>query len=109
MRQVRRARVALCKRIGNDATWMLGECKDLAPHLAPRPLPRVVHVKGGHDRVEAIPGILVGADREYLNDPQALSILIATVLSDQDLEDLAHRLIGDTEVEAPLLLSLARR
>jgi hypothetical protein len=67
-----------------------------------------VDVKGRHNHIEAIPRILVRADREYFNDPRALSILVVTVLSDHDLEDLTHGLIGDTEVQARLLLSLAQ-
>jgi hypothetical protein len=68
-----------------------------------------VHVKARHDHVEAVCRILVCADREYFNDAQALSILVATVPSDDELEDLPDRLIRDAEVEAPLLPSLARR
>jgi hypothetical protein len=67
-----------------------------------------VDVKGRHDHVEAIPRILVRADRKYFNDPEALSILVVTALPDHDLEDLAQRLIGDTEVRAWPLLSLAQ-
>jgi hypothetical protein len=67
-----------------------------------------VDVQSGHNHVEAIPRILVGAYREYFNDPQTLSILVVAVLPDDDLEDLAHRFIGHTEVRARVPLSLAQ-